>query len=147
VAVALDADRVLLHRVEGQSFWSPPGGRVELGEPAAEALRREMREELGTGLTVQSLLWLIENFYRDDGTNFHELALYFRVAFPAGSGLYGRPDRFHGDEEGMRLIFRWFPVDGLEEVTLYPTFLRTALRSPPEHTEHVVHVDPSGGEA
>ena len=50
-AVIVDAaDRVLLYRFVspgGRSFWATPGGGVEAGETANEAMRRELREEVG----------------------------------------------------------------------------------------------------
>ncbi len=48
--VALDGERVLLTQLAGGDFWFLPGGRVELHESATEALRRELREELGVGV-------------------------------------------------------------------------------------------------
>ena len=56
-AVILDRGRVLLHRREGDSFWSLPGGRIEAGEEAAAAVVREMQEELGQAVEVVRPLW------------------------------------------------------------------------------------------
>ncbi len=48
-AVVDDEGRVLLHRRgdEPGELWSFPGGSVNIGESAAEALVREVREEVG----------------------------------------------------------------------------------------------------
>ena len=42
VGVILDREgqRMLIHRASHEDFWTLPGGRVEMGESAAEALVR-----------------------------------------------------------------------------------------------------------
>jgi 8-oxo-dGTP pyrophosphatase MutT (NUDIX family) len=50
--ILLDGDRVLLvrHTYGDRGRWDVPGGHARSGEPAAEAVRREMREELGVDI-------------------------------------------------------------------------------------------------
>ena len=44
-------------------LWEFPGGKIEPGESAEEALRREIREELGCEIAVGELLTTIEYDY------------------------------------------------------------------------------------
>lgn len=143
VAVVHDGRRVLLHRAARDDWWSLPGGRVEHGEPAVDTLRREMREELGVDVHPRRLLWVMENFFVDPaGQRWHEHALAFLVELPADSALLER-STFDGDEDGIALIFQWFPVGELAALPLYPTFFRRALARLPSHAEYVVHHDAS----
>ena len=45
-------------------------------ETAEETLKREMREEMQTDITVQRLLWVVENFFQHGGKAFHELGKF-----------------------------------------------------------------------
>ena len=141
VAVILHGGRVLMHHAEGETFWTLPGGRVELHENAALSLQREMLEELGAEVRVGRLLWVVENFFNYLGKQFYELGFYFLVALPEDSPLTTLREPFHGDEDGLLLTFLWFPLEELEQLTLLPSFLRTGLASIPETTQHIVHYD------
>ncbi|MDQ4075949.1 MAG: NUDIX hydrolase [Chloroflexota bacterium] len=141
VGVLLHEERVLLHRAEWDDFWALPGGRVELLEPSAETLKREMHEELSVDIRVERLLWVLENFFEYQGEQFHELGLYYLISLPPDCPLLQREGPFPGDEQGVPLIFHWFPLDLLPDIILYPTFLRHALSSLPDHPLHLVHTD------
>src|SRR6266403_1309849 len=56
-AILEDAGKILLaRRSPGQALagmWEFPGGKVEEGEDAREALKRELREELGAEIEVK----------------------------------------------------------------------------------------------
>ena len=141
VGVAIEDGRVLLHQFEGDDFWALPGGRGELLEPAAETLRREMREELAIDVDVVRLLWVVENFFEYQGLRFHELGLYFLMQVPTGWRLRTSQTPFEGYEGHLRLTFQWFPLDDLDQLRVYPSFLVQGLRDLPTVTQHVVHND------
>jgi ADP-ribose pyrophosphatase YjhB (NUDIX family) len=138
--IVIEDSRVLLSRADWEDFWYLPGGRVEMREEARESLSREMGEELGTTVEIGRLVWVLENFFEFDGTPFHEIGLYFDVLLPDAPAATGA-EEFERDDEGTRLIFRWVPVDKLDEVRLLPAFLVEGLRDIPVKTEHVVWRD------
>ena len=121
--------RVLLAHTDGQDHWYLPGGRVTLGEPAAAALRRELREELDLTVDEVRVRVVAENFFvAPGGVAVHELGSYAECA--AG----GLPDEteFVG-AEGPDTVFRWFPADELADLDARPRPVCDLLRALPEH--------------
>ena len=87
----------------GAGFWEFPGGKVEPGETPAEALKRELREELALDVIV-----LDEMFYLEaTGRGGTRLALHFIRAL-ARSGSEPAPRE--------RQSFRWLGRAELDQV-------------------------------
>ena len=71
----------------------------------------------------------------------HELGLVFLANFPQDSGIYGRDDEFEGDEEGLKLYFKWYSIDELDDLRIVPVFLPMALKSIPDTITHIVNME------
>ena len=141
-AVIVQDGRVLLHRADYEVFWSLPGGRVEMLEDSRAALRREMLEELGEEMEIGRLLWVGENFFEFLGSAYHELGMYFVASLPTAAVLAERTEEWWAEEDdGVRIYFRWFPLEEAPGLPIVPGFLREGLGTPPETTEHVVYRD------
>lgn len=136
--IALRANQVLLNRAEDQSFWFLPGGRVEMGETAIEALRREMQEEVQAEVEVGRLLWINENFFKGGEKLYHELGFYYLMSFATDSSAYCADEPFFAQEGQTRMVFQWFSLDELDHVRLYPSFLVQGLRTLPEQPVYVL---------
>ena len=138
--IVLDENKVLLHRAEGEKFWTFPGGRAEIGETGEQTLIREIKEELNENVRVVRLLWVVENFFQYARKSYHELAFYFLMQFPEQSQYLDKSRSFTGLEDDNYLEFRWFPINSsiLADLPLLPAFLQTSLDKLPELVEHII---------
>jgi 8-oxo-dGTP diphosphatase len=110
----LDNGKVLLAHQKGADNTFLPGGHINIGESAAAALKRELKEELGFDVDTGDFLGCVEADYQEATTYNHEINLVFRAAiknFEANSKLVSH--------EG-HLEFLWSPVDGLVKLNLLP---------------------------
>jgi 8-oxo-dGTP diphosphatase len=90
-AVLIEHGRVLLtQRKSGTHLagaWEFPGGKVEAGEDPREALRRELREEVGLSATVGEIVDVTFHPYPDaPGGGKAVLLLFFEATREPGSG-------------------------------------------------------------
>jgi 8-oxo-dGTP diphosphatase len=63
-------------------MWDIPGGFVEEGEDAVEALRRELQEETGVEIEPTAFLGAFPDRYGEDGI--HTLNLYWTARIVSG---------------------------------------------------------------
>ncbi len=89
----------------------PPGGEVEFGERAEDAVRREFREELGADVSVLGQIGVMENLFLHEGARGHEVVFLFLVALPDGYGPCFGPVPVR--EEGVVLGGEWVALEGV----------------------------------
>lgn len=110
-AVVLHQGRVLLVRRGGQPSsgkWSLPGGLVELGETTVEAIRREIREECGIGITVVDVAGIVDRVTRDaEGRVRYHYVLIDYVALPESEAVVAGTDAAE---------CRWVEIDRVDEL-------------------------------
>jgi 8-oxo-dGTP pyrophosphatase MutT (NUDIX family) len=133
-AVVVRQDYVLLGRGDDETFWTLPGGHVELGEMSDRALLREVAEELGVNARCGRLIWIVENHFIYRNRHCHEVGFYYHVELPADV-LPLCSDEFTRCEPGVR--FRWFPLSDIASVDIRPRFLAARLGALPDAPEHL----------
>ncbi len=137
--VCVEDGHVLLQTFAGSLYWVLPGGRPELSESSQVALRREMREELDAEVQLERLLWVVESFFLTNTSRpFHEIGMYYLMTLPAESTLHDKTQAVTGMDFGAPFTLKWFPLDALADLPLFPPFLRTRLTQLPPTVEHII---------
>ena len=123
-------------------YYFLPGGRVQLGEAAEDAVLREMREELEIDAKIVRPLWFNQGFFTEDvtGEQFHEICLYFLMDI-SHTDLLSRGERFTMDENGQQHHFEWLEFDRLKDEYFYPIFLREKIFELPEELTILANYD------
>lgn len=137
--IAVHGGRLLVERNVRNDFCFVPGGRVEYGESAVEALAREAREEFGEDVQIGRLVIAADNLFKLDGIRYQEIGLYFLMQFATGSGILAHDGAFEAEEPGLR--YQWLPLDELEDANLQPAFLIERVRAIPQAAEYITHAD------
>ena len=89
----------------GQGLWSVPGGRVEPGETAPEAVVREVAEETGLAVVVTGLAGVVERAAPGGG-------VYVIEDFTARLAPGEDPGGLRSGDDASDAA--WVPVDGLD---------------------------------
>ena len=107
---------VLLCRPKSGGYTYLPGGHIEFGEKGAEALVREVREEMGLDSAAGEILGVVESQFVQRGRKHAEISLVYGLAIeglpPPGSPVPAKE---------AWIEFVWWPVDSLADAGLLPT--------------------------
>ena len=115
IAAALirDGDRILVWHdhdpATGEIVAVPLAGGIEFGETGEQAIRRELKEEIGSGPKSVRYLGLFEDIFEWAGQKRHELFLIYDVEL-ADRALYAADEVQVTEPDGSSYLAYWRPV-------------------------------------
>lgn len=133
-AIIINDGKILAMKDYRTPYYYLPGGRVQMGETAEEAVLREVQEELNITAKIKRALWLNQSFFNEDVNHldYHELCLYFLIDIE-GTDLLDRGATFSVEEEEKTNHFEWLEFERLENEYFYPVFLKKEIYHLPEN--------------
>ena len=132
-AMMISDGKILVMHDERSPYYYLPGGRVEIGETAENAVIREIQEELGVTAKIDRPLWLNQAFFTEDVDNlhYHELCIYFLMDIK-DTDLLSRGEKFTTNEGKRVHSFKWLEFDRLKDEYFYPIFLKKEIFNLPD---------------
>lgn len=101
----------------GRNYYFFPGGHVEFGEDAEQALSRELKEELGIKVKKFSFIGGVEHTFTEDKKFHHEINLAF----------WSPAKNITAESAEDHLRFSWISKGKMAESKIYPTALKRAV--------------------
>ena len=125
--------KILAMHDDRSPYYYLPGGRVEIGETAENAVIREVQEELGVTAKIVRPLWLNQAFFTEDVNklDYHELCIYFLMDIE-DTDLLARGKQFTSNEGQRTHTFEWLEFDRLQDEYFYPLFLKKDIFNLPD---------------
>ncbi|HIW74970.1 MAG TPA: NUDIX domain-containing protein [Firmicutes bacterium] len=131
----LKEGRLFVQKAIGQEEYALPGGHLQFGETTEQALLREFQEEFGVRIRCRRLLWTEETFWKWDGKNAHAIGFYYLIDLCEGAVL---PAEFAPLKDHRRVAAGWAPIGELDNLPIYPPFLKKEIQNLAEHPKHFV---------
>jgi 8-oxo-dGTP diphosphatase len=116
-AVIIKKDKILLCKQKDKDYYFLPGGHINFGETAQQALQREIQEELGVPFEDEPVfLSMLENIYKDGNGQRHELNFIFTARID---------DKIESKEEHIE--FAWQETERIYSVNVKPVAIQKII--------------------
>jgi len=131
IAILRRDDHILVtavpDHVKNVTGYRAPGGTIEFGETGADAVVREIDEELGVEIVEPTYLGTLENIFSYLGKIGHDLVRVYSARF-ADVSLYERPEFACIEANGVPFTCVWKPLSDFDREPLYPSGLLELIR-------------------
>lgn len=121
-------NKVLLTKFDSVDFCNIMGGRVKLGENTFDALKRELKEELGYDLDVFAELKIVsEEVFEWQGKNVQELNFVYKLVLPRE---YLKKFENFSILDGKEERVNWFDKEKLQQTKCIKKFIKQVFDLP-----------------
>ncbi len=138
--LVIKEDKLLTVNICNNGFYCLPGGHVHLGESSAEAIKREIGEEVNLTCKNTKLLAIIENFFGTSKKT-HEVCYFYVVEPNENIEVKDYSIIENDDGELKNLEFKWISLDKLREQDFRPSALIEKLEKRDFEFEHIITRD------
>ncbi|MBQ3590273.1 MAG: NUDIX domain-containing protein [Clostridia bacterium] len=140
-AVIINDKKLLVLKDNHAEYYYLPGGRVQFGETAENALLRELKEELNITPSIVRPLFINQSFFNEDAVkkDYHEICMYFLVDI-SKTDILTRGSTFLGIETKKEQCFTWLSFDRVKNEYLYPLFIKERIDNLPSTLELITEI-------
>ena len=118
-----EQSKVLLFNSEGRDFYMLTGGKVNQLEESIDAIKREVKEELGWENLSYSFLGISEELVFDKGYNNQQINIVYKAIYNEEI----TKSEFKG-LEGDWITFKWVDINEIEDYKIYPKVVKDMVK-------------------
>ncbi len=135
--IIIHNNKILTHRDINKDHYCLPGGRIEIGETSEQAIKREIKEELGKDVEIIEYKSTIENFFEFENNKYHEIYFLYKIEF------VNEEDKkinytIHNVEGKQYLQYEWLELNKINKYNILPECLKDII-SDKEGLIHVIN--------
>ena len=121
-------NQIIIESSRVVDFSLIPGGRVKTLESTSQAMKREIKEEMGVDIEESEIVGkgLIQSFFKLDNKRYHELFFIYKLTL---SNDDTRFDNVSDNLDSETNYYQWINKNTLEENNVLPNALKDIIDS------------------
>lgn len=140
-AVIRNRDKILVHHSAKIDHCTLIGGRIQEGEDSIEALKREVKEEIGFDTQYVCPIAIVENFYDAKDRYYHEILFVHELKF-IDKSVYNLESYEPAEIEKKDVLkFKWIRLSDDNEYKFVPKMLKKLLTEGGGKFQHIINRD------
>ena len=125
--IIIHNNKILVHRNVNSDHYALVGGRVQIGENSEEAVKREVKEEIGKDIEMLGYISTIENFFEMNNKKYHEILFVHKAEFKNDEDK--KIEYTIKNIEGKEYLqYEWIDLDKIQEYSLMPKIIKQVLK-------------------
>ena len=106
---------------KGETFYRPPGGKIQFGEYSWATVRRQIKEAIGQEIKNLTFVGPLESIFKYEGHECHEIVFVFEGEF-VNKQMYTQSQITTQGNDGKSMTIEWKPLSDFhrKKAMLYP---------------------------